>query len=249
MTAPGGVWRHRQTSRANLQEHHGSAPPGRRGPTVVLTTYETMRDYHFSFSATRFGLIVFDEIQKLKNPAVQVTSAAKALNADFLLGMTGTPVENSLNDLWSVMDVVASGYLGSSRDFAAAHVDQPPERNTSLRAKLMPAPPACPHILRRLKEDSLTSLPAKTVERYCDAMPAIQAQAYAKAVNDGIALRSASAPGAMLETLHRLRGVSLSAVAPDNGSDEELIRASARLTRMMTILDKIRTANEKALVF
>lgn len=67
------------------------------------------------FARTRFGLNIFDEIQTLKNPGSQVIRAAKALNAEFTLGMTGTPVENRLQDLWSIMDVVAPGCCGGDQ--------------------------------------------------------------------------------------------------------------------------------------
>jgi len=66
---------------------------------IVLTTYETMRDYHMSFARVPFDVIVYDEIQKLKNPASQMTRAAKALNGRLQIAMTGTPVENRLQDL------------------------------------------------------------------------------------------------------------------------------------------------------
>ena len=70
---------------------------------VVLTTYETLRDYHFSFARTHFGLIVYDEIRKLKKSMTDdAYRAARLLNAAFVLGMTGTPVENRLQDLWSI---------------------------------------------------------------------------------------------------------------------------------------------------
>jgi hypothetical protein len=64
----------------------------------VLTTYETLRDYHMSFAAIPFTCAIFDEMQKVKSPASLLTRAAKAVNAEFTIGLTGTPIENQLTD-------------------------------------------------------------------------------------------------------------------------------------------------------
>jgi len=64
----------------------------------ILTTYETLRDYQHSFCAIRYAAVVFDEMQKVKTPGKMMTDAAQALNADFFVGMTGTPIENRLAD-------------------------------------------------------------------------------------------------------------------------------------------------------
>jgi SNF2 family DNA or RNA helicase len=150
-----------------------------RQASVVLTTYETLRDYHFSFARTRFSLIVYDEIQKLKNPTSQMTRAAKTLNAAFVLGMTGTPVENRLQDLWSLMDVIAPGLLGSSREFEKKYPADDRMALANLKSLLMGGDlKTPPFMVRRLKSDALEGLPKKTVVPYQVEMPAAQAQAY-----------------------------------------------------------------------
>lgn len=221
---------------------------------VVLTTYETLRDYHFSFARTRFGLVVFDEIQKLKNPASQVTRAAKALNTAFSLGMTGTPVENRLQDLWSIMDVVAPGVLGASRDFERRHPANDAAALASLKARLMdPAGARPPRMLRRLKGDALEGLPKKHLRRFPSDMPQFQADAYRELVMRAAAGSSAGllGQGGMLQTLAALRGVSLHPVDPrDASSDLEAYAAdSARLSRTLEILKDVAAAGEKALIF
>ena len=70
----------------------------------VLTTYETLRDYQHSFGRVRWRAAVFDEAQKIKNASARVTDAALAMNVDFSLLMTGTPVENRPADVWSMLD-------------------------------------------------------------------------------------------------------------------------------------------------
>lgn len=221
---------------------------------VVLTTYETLRDYHFSFARSRFGLIVYDEIQKLKNPASQMTRAAKTLNASFVLGMTGTPVENRLQDLWSIMDVVAPGLLGSSRDFERRY---PPDNRAGLaelKGLLMDGDGAKPpFMLRRLKSDALEGLPKKSVVPYRVEMPPAQAQAY-KDVVIRAAAASASGTlgkGGMLTFLAAMRGTSLHPRGPREpiGDPAVFAEESARIQSAFKVLDGARERNEKVLVF
>jgi SNF2 family DNA or RNA helicase len=82
--------------------------PGR----LVLTTYQTLRDYQFSLSHVDWEVVAFDEGQNLKNPNAMSTIAARALKASFKLLASATPVENSLKELWSLMDVCSPGVLG-----------------------------------------------------------------------------------------------------------------------------------------
>ena len=73
---------------------------------IVLTTYETLRDLQFSLGREQWSIMICDEAQKIKTPNALVTQAAKAMNADFKIACTGTPVENSLKDLWCLFDFI-----------------------------------------------------------------------------------------------------------------------------------------------
>ncbi|WP_312136402.1 DEAD/DEAH box helicase [Brevundimonas sp.] len=237
-----------ETGRAALKSENW------RDVGVVLTTYETLRDYHFSFARTRFGLIVYDEIQKLKNPVSQMTRAAKTLNASFTLGMTGTPIENRLQDLWSIMDVIAPGFLGASRDFEKRHPADDRAALARLKTQLTEAPDGhAPYMLRRLKADALTGMPQKLVHPFETDMPPAQASAY-----KDIVVRAAAAnaggmvgKGSMLTTLAGLRGVSLHPLDPRHAPAdlEAYARDSARLWRTLDILKDIFSRSEKALIF
>ncbi|WP_374944919.1 DEAD/DEAH box helicase [Sphingomonas sp.] len=221
---------------------------------VVLTTYETMRDYHLSFARQPFSAILYDEAQKLKNPASQITRAAKTLNARFQLALTGTPVENRLQDLWSIVDVVHPGLLGSSKAFEEAY---PPEPDAlgKLHARLtLPQGERPPVLLRRLKEECLDSLPAKHVRAMPVAMPPRQAAAYDRVVARALAIKGTGERGRMLEILHQLRGVSLHPVSPgeagsESGSDDGYFGDSARLEALFAVLDDVAAKREKALIF
>lgn len=221
---------------------------------VVLTTYETLRDYHFSFARTRFGVVVFDEIQKLKNPTSQMTRAAKTLNAAFTLGMTGTPVENRLQDLWSIMDVVAPGLLGASRDFERRHPADDPGALATLKARLMDGDERRPGwMLRRLKADALDGLPRKHLHPFRTDMPPVQANAYRDLVARASAASTAGllGKGGMLQTLAALRGVSLHPTDPRQAPEDLDAYAadSARLSRALDLLKEIAGKAEKALIF
>lgn len=225
-----------------------------RDSGVVLTTYETLRDYHFSFARTRFGLIIYDEIQKLKNPGSQMTRAAKALNAAFTLGMTGTPVENRLQDLWSIMDVVAPGFLGASRDFEKRHPTDNPDALARLKAQLTdPIKGRPPYMLRRMKGEVLDSMPSKTIHALKMSMPPTQADAYRNLVVRAAAAGASGnlGKGGMLTTLANMRGVSLHPLDPREAPNDldQYALDSARLSQTIDVLEEVAKANEKALIF
>ena len=225
-----------------------------RDAGVVLTTYETLRDYHFSFAKTRFGLIIYDEVQKLKNPASQVSRAARALNADFVLGMTGTPVENRLQDLWAIMDVIMPGLLGASRDFERHHDPSNKAALTKLKVRL--TEPAGNHpqpMLRRMKGEVLSDMPGKHIHTLKQDMPGVQADAYRDVVLRAAAAGSAGnlGQGGMLTVLARMRGVSLHPIDPREAPDDldAYAQGSARLAQALTVLEGVQAAGEKALIF
>ena len=219
----------------------------------VLTTYETLADYHTSFARILFSVGVFDEIQKIKDPGTLNSVSSKSMNADFVLGLSGTPVENRIEDLWSVMDRVSPGFLGDLKVFSANYKNATVEQYRALSEMLMhPVDGAPPIVLRRMKDEVLEGLPPRTIERYRDAMPAIQERRYEEVVQ-----RSAGAAGrgAMLEVVQKLRGVSLfpgdfrqfdvttrKGVADWKGQ-------SARLARTFDILHKLEAAGQRGLVF
>lgn len=215
----------------------------------VLTTYETLRDYHMSFAAVPFACAVFDEMQKVKNPGSLNTRAAKTVNADFTLGMTGTPIENQLEDLWSIMDIVTPGRLGDLKGFSATFRGDDEQSLQNLRAATLDGTSDAPApVLRRMKADHLQGLPERRLHVRRRMMPEAQATAYEAAV----ARAKGDAPGPMLETLHTLRGISLHPVWPNFGSLDDpdgYISQSARLTETFTILDEISAKGEKALIF
>jgi hypothetical protein len=152
---------------------------------VVLTTYETLRDLEFSFAAQRWSIMVCDEAQKIKNPAAMVTRAAKKQNVRFKIACTGTPVENTLADLWCLFDFIQPGLLGALNDFGRryrkpieAKTEEEIARVEELRSRI------APQILRRTKVEVAENLPKKIVSESCRRLPLSSAQRnlYAQAI-------------------------------------------------------------------
>jgi SNF2 family DNA or RNA helicase len=177
-----------------------------------------------------------------------MTNAAKALNSDFIIAMTGTPVENRLADLWCIVDTAIPGLLADLKSFSAEfenHAET--DKLASLKARLTEGtaetPPA---MLRRLKADHLPGLPVKYEHVIAEVMPQEQAAAYRNAVT---AARADAGRGRILEALHRLRGISLHPFDPDETQDSQYVHQSARFRVMFEILDRIHQAGEKCLVF
>ncbi|MCC4264421.1 DEAD/DEAH box helicase [Oceanimonas baumannii] len=136
---------------------------------LVLTTYQTLRDYQFSLCRIDWGMVIFDEAQNIKNPNALQTQAAKGLKADFKLLATGTPVENSLGDFWCLMDTAQPGLLGNWEHYRDTWIkpilSADEEERDEIRAKLgeQLRKAVGVFMLRRIKEDHLKGLPTKTV--------------------------------------------------------------------------------------
>jgi hypothetical protein len=214
----------------------------------VLTTFETLRDYDRDFGRVAFAAKLMDEAQKIKTPGIRLTDAAKAMNADFRVAMTGTPVENRLADLWCIVDTVHPAYLGDLKSFSAnyerdADVQKLQQLKATLDQRRGRTPPL---LLRRLREDRLPDLPSHTVAIAEREMPPAQAEGYMAAV---AAARSSPRRGAVLEALQRLRRVCLHPDPEAGGDDESFIGMSARLALAFEALDRIRAKAERALIF
>lgn len=239
---------------AALRRAHDDGRPGLDHERLaeadwILTTYETLRDNQIDFGRIAFSVTVLDEVQKVKTPGTQITDAAKAMRSDFVLAMSGTPVENRLADLWCVVDTVQPGYLRDLKWFSAEYERNPdPERRQRLKAQLdRRRGPTPPLMLRRLKLNELDGLPPKSERRIEVDMPWAQLAAYEGAI---AAARGAKRKaGAMLEALHRLRDISLHPGWDDETSDRDLVDQSARLRATIEILDTLRESGERALIF
>jgi superfamily II DNA or RNA helicase len=132
---------------------------------VIVTNYAILRRDLTALQKFAFRAIILDEAQFIKNPSAQVTQSVKQLRGDYRLALTGTPLENRILDLWSIMDFVQPGYLGSQTDFNQKY-DTPGASEEEIRinrrrlsARLRPL------LLRRLKKQVAQDLPDRIEER------------------------------------------------------------------------------------
>lgn len=233
-------------------------PNWRGKANVILTTYETLRDLEFSFGAEKWSIMVCDEAQRIKNPNAMVTRAAKKQNVIFKIACTGTPVENTLTDLWCLFDYIQPGLLGALNDFGQryrrpieAETDEEQQRVAELRERI------APQILRRTKAEVAKDLPPK-IEVPCQiSLSSYQRGLYARAVE---AFKKRNDPGVVapfknhLGLLHYLRlvctdprEIGLTVFKPEPIATYR--ERAPKLHWLIGQLREIRSQGEKAIIF
>ena len=218
----------------------------------ALATYEMLANYQHSFRQIEFSAVVFDEIQKIKNVKTLISLAARSVEAEFRIGLTGTPIENHVGDIWAIMDAVAPGRLGTLQEYLERYRAVTEERMSELHGRLFKRlrkedrdyPPVGQ---RRFKENEIAGLPRKDYRLYPATMPPEQARAY----EDARSRLADGASGAALKVLHHVRGVSLHPRSPDavSGDIDGYFARSARFEQVRRILERIRERRERALIF
>jgi len=220
---------------------------------LVISTYAlTARDRELFESMEWLG-VVLDEAQNIKNPSTKQAQAARALKAGFRAALTGTPVENRLSELWSIMEFLNPGYLGSADRFRK-NFALPIERGNDAASKAQLRTLVQPFILRRLKSDPtiISDLPEKLeMKVYCSLMPE-QASLYEAVVRDMLEqIESADGikrKGLVLSSLTKLKQIC-NHPAHFLGDHSSLANRSGKLARLEEMLDEVIAADDHALVF
>ena len=144
----------------NIKLYHGTQRKLDFEADVILTSYAILRNDIEILRQIDWKVVVLDEAQAIKNPKSYTAQAAFSLQADFRLAMTGTPIENRLNELWSQMHFLCPGFLGGERDFYRNYEQPIAEGETTviqhLRNKIKP------FVLRRVKSEVAPELPSRT---------------------------------------------------------------------------------------
>ena len=225
---------------------------------IVLTSYETLRNYDISFGCIDWSFMVLDEAQKIKNPVTLITNAVKSMKYDFAIAITGTPVENAWVDLWSIMDFVEPGRLRDLKNFCNTYQNQLKKLQgdmagqealgKKLEQELQPI------FLRRQKTDYLEGLPHKEVIPKPVLMPPVQREAYEKII--AVAKKGKKKKGDILKVIAMLRDTSLcphlTSYADstfENMSVDAFFNMSARLKATFQALVNIKARKEKVLIF
>jgi superfamily II DNA or RNA helicase len=221
---------------------------------VVVTSYALARLDAELLAKRRFRTLVLDEAQNAKNPGSQISKVVRALQADHRLALTGTPVENSLRDLWAIFSFLEPGLLGSEGSFRRRFEIPISEGDVravrSLRSRLEP------FVLRRTKEDVARELPERTeVTLQCDLSPTQlrMYRAIAEAARRDVLgqLDAAGMEGAMvhvLAALTRLRQVCAHpGLLVDAYVDEPEV--SGKFDAFLETIEEILSGNHRVLVF
>lgn len=153
---------------------------------MLVTSYDLLRRDVEDYEPVTFLRVVLDEAQYVKNPRTQVARAAKCLDASHRLALTGTPIENRTDELWSIFDFLMPGYLGTRDEFAKRY-EGPVEAADRDGQRLLRCAIG-PFVLRRLKADVLADLPEKTESVVFSQMGTKQERLYL-ATQDRLALQ------------------------------------------------------------
>ena len=215
---------------------------------LVITSYGALLRYPW-LSSTRWQIAVIDEAQAIKNPGAKQTRAVKKLIASTRIALTGTPVENRLSDLWSILDFTHPGLLGSGQAFGRYVRGLAEARSyASLRDLVRP------YILRRLKTDKavIADLPDKTeIKAFCHLSPA-QAALYQQAVAElAAALDGAEGMGRKGLVLAFLMRFKQICNHPSQwlGDGAWTEAGSGKFARLRELAEVIAAKQEKMLVF
>jgi len=220
---------------------------------IVLTSYALLQRDLEDLSTQQWSGLILDEAQNIKNPDTKQSRAVRALIADYRIALTGTPVENHVGDLWSIMDFLNSGFLGSEQEFKRSFflpIQAHHDREASERLQKMTSP----FILRRLKTDRsiISDLPEKLEMKVFCALTREQGQIYEEIVeeaekriqdSEGIERR-----GVILATLSKLKQIC-NHPAHFLGDGSELEGRSGKLTRLTEMIEEILESGERTVLF
>ena len=258
-----GNWRReaeRFTPSLRVVVHHGGTRAredafGRiaAGADVVVTSYPLVERDRDALASVPWARIVLDEAQQVKNPSAKQTQAVRAIAAPRRLALTGTPVENRLAELWSIMEVLNPGLLGSQASFKekfSVPIEREGEHDAAERLRTITRP----LVLRRLKTDRsiVPELHEKIETKERCPLTREQATLY-QAVLDEMLAQIGGAGGV------ERRGLVLAAVlrlkqvcnhpAHYAADGSPLAGRSGKVERTVEILEQVHAANERALVF
>ena len=260
----------------NWKNEFGRFAPGRRivtlhGPKrdnlrdkiqptdVVLTTYGTLaRDLAWHLKQ-EYSIAVIDEASLIRNPDTDHSKAVAKLNATRRIALTGTPVENSARDLWSIFRFVQPGWLGTKKDFQERYEIPLKSPETQERTATLLRLKTSPFTLRRTKSEVAPELPSKIViDEFC-TMSRDQLTAYREIQKEGLRrideIRSsgqnAAARMQTLTTLLRLRQTccDLALLGSEKLQALPVPRRSAKLERLLEITEQSISSGSRILVF
>jgi SNF2 family DNA or RNA helicase len=220
---------------------------------VVVTSYSLLQRDFETLNKVAWSGVILDEAQNIKNAESKQARAARSLKADYRIALTGTPVENHVGDLWSLMEFLNPGLLGNHAKFKRnffVPIQASRSRGAIERLKSLTAP----FILRRLKTDKaiIADLPDKLEMKVYCTLTREQASLYAAVVEEAMgALESAEGiqrKGMVLATLSKLKQVC-NHPRQFLGDNSAIANRSGKLARLTEVLEEVLESGERALIF
>ena len=241
--------------------YHGSNRPNKtdfenivRDYDLIITTYNLAQRDKNTLSTISWENLILDEAQNIKNPQAKQTRAIKNLVSVYRIALTGTPIENRLSEVWSIMDFLNPGYLGSLKEFNDKFVTTiEKDFNSTKREEL--ARIIQPFILRRLKTDPsiIQDLPEKIENNIYCSLKEEQAILYEAIVKDLFnQLNEAEGiqrKGLVLATITKLKQICNHPAQFMHEKKLKLDGRSCKFERLEEMLQEILENNEKALIF
>ncbi|MCK2252506.1 MULTISPECIES: DEAD/DEAH box helicase [unclassified Crossiella] len=219
------------------------------GP-VVVTSYGALRADVEQLAGIGWDTVIFDEAQQVKNPDALASKAAARLTADLRIALTGTPVENRLDELWSILNLTRPGLLGTRGRFRQRFTVPIQQRRSAAAADRLQTLIG-PHMLRRTKSEVATDLPPKLYATVACTLTAEQIRLYRdaldRAFSDGLG-SGIERRGRILALLTALKQIC-NHPAQLLGQDGPLPGRSGKFDRATEMLAEIVEDQDRALVF
>lgn len=219
---------------------------------ILLLSYGQLRQNYEQLKLFNFEYLVLDEAQYIKNPASKTSKAACSLQAQHRIALSGTPIENHLEDIASIFNFLMPGLLGTRRDFQSFYSKKGQQAGLLLKEQLQG------FILRRLKEEATPDLPEKTeMVLYCPLTP-LQKKLYlqcTKASLDQLGKDlpsvATSAPLSLLTALLRLRQICCAPFLLPRYKQEGryCFEHSSKLKALLDVLPSLLERGHKVVVF
>ena len=227
-----------------IQDHH-----------VTLTTYPLVHRDHEALFSHKWDTVILDEAQAIKNPKSSIAKRIRDIEANHRLALTGTPMENSLIELWALFDWLVPGLLGSRPNFVKNFRTPIEKHGDTERQKYLSAR-VSPFLLRRTKEVVAADLPAKTEINEIIPLEGPQRDLYetlriamSKRVRDAIKQKGVGASHiTILDALLKLRQACCDPKLIKLKAAEK-VEGSAKRARLMELLDELVAEGRKVLIF
>jgi SNF2 family DNA or RNA helicase len=220
---------------------------------IVLSSYSLLHRDFERFKSFSWSAVILDEAQNIKNPQTKQAQAARGIPADFRVALTGTPVENHVGDLWSIMEFLNPGWLGTQAEFKRTfHVPIQAQRDPEATQQLQQL--TGPFLLRRLKTDKsiIADLPEKLEMKVFCTLTKEQASLYESVVEEtSRALEESEGiqrKGLVLATLTKLKQVC-NHPAQFLGDNSAIEGRSGKLARLTEMLEEALSVGDRALIF